>query len=233
MAVGSGYAKTNGWFSVWCPTAMTLDAEAQVANVAARTATNCYMRGLSEHVRIQTSSGAPWFHRRICITNKGPNNYNTASTLDTPLFPWQPYLDTSNGIERRWQNMNINNQGNQLGSLWNLLFKGVNGQDWNDLITAPVDTARNTLKFDKTWTIQSGNERGVVKERKLWHPMNHNLVYGDDEAGEQQSATFFSTTAKPGMGDYFVIDIINPGTGNTDTDVIEIGSTSSMYWHER
>lgn len=191
------------------------------------------MRGLSEHIRIQTSSGIPWFHRRICFTMKGPGPFQAGAPSDSGIQPYSPFLDTSNGIERLWLNLSINNQPNTFNLQLQLLFKGAVSKDWDDLILAPVDTSRVSVKFDKTWTMQSGNTNGVVRERKLWHPMNKNLVYDDDESGDVEQGSYYSVDSKAGMGDYYVVDIIQPGQGATSSDLLQITANSTLYWHEK
>lgn len=233
LAQGPAYVTNSGGFFVYCATAQELDAQSVIGNIASRTASTCYMKGLSEHVRIQTSSGVPWFHRRICFTVKGPNPFGSSSLSDTPTQTYLPYLDTSNGIERPWFNTQINSMSVTLTNMWSLLYKGVNGKDWDDLIIAPLDTSRISVKYDKTWTMQSGNTNGIVRERKLWHPMNKNIVYDDDENGDVEASSYFSTDSKAGMGDYFVVDIIQPGTGATSSDLLQISSNSTLYWHEK
>nr|QCX29426.1 capsid protein [Plant associated genomovirus 9]QCX29434.1 capsid protein [Plant associated genomovirus 9]QCX29440.1 capsid protein [Plant associated genomovirus 9] len=233
LAQGPAYINNRGGFFVYSPTAMTLDGHSTVANQSSRTASTCYMKGLSEHLRIETSSGIPWFHRRICFTQKGSSPFNTISPSDTPSQAYTPYLETSSGIERPWLDVTLNGMQVTLTAMWSLLFKGQNGKDWDNLMTAPVDTTRLTLKFDKTWTMQSGNANGLVRSRKLWHPMGHNLVYDDDESGDVQAPSYFSTDSKAGMGDYYIVDIIQPGTGATATDYLQIGANSTMYWHEK
>lgn len=233
MAQGPAYVSNTGAFFVFCPTAQELDAQSTVANQASRTASTCYMRGLSEHIRIQTSSGVPWFHRRICFTSRGASPFNSTAPSDTPVQPYLPYLDTSNGIERPWLNVQINKMDVTKNAMWALMYKGLVGKDWDDLIIAPLDTTRITVKFDKTWTLQSGNSNGLVRERKLWHPMNHNIVYDDDENGDVEASSYYSTESKAGMGDYYVVDIIQPGTGATTSDYFQIGANSTLYWHEK
>lgn len=233
IAQGPAFVGPAGAFFVYSPTSQTLDAQSTIANQSSRTATTCYMKGLSEHLRIQTSSGIPWFHRRVCFTIKGPNPFQVASLLDTPTQAYTPYLDTSNGIERPWLNTQVNAMTNTLTNMWGLLYKGQNGKDWDDLITAPLDTSRISVKFDKTWTMQSGNTNGIVRERKLWHPMNHNIVYDDDESGDVETGSYFSVDSKAGMGDYYVVDIMQPGTGATSSDLLQIQAQSTMYWHEK
>lgn len=221
---------------LWCATAQDLSDGGgnlgTTAQAAVRTATNCYMRGISENIRIQTSSGLPWFHRRICFTLKGPAMF-IPNTSDTPIQSVIPYIDTSNGMQRLWLDQSINNMPNTIANRESLIFKGTQGIDWSEIIAAPTDPQRITVKFDHTWTIRSGNANGTVAERKLWHGMNKTLVYDDDEAGSNEVTSYISTTGRSGMGDYFIYDIIAPGSGSTAGDVILFSSSTSLYWHER
>ena len=196
---------------LWCPTAMEMDNDALIRNPAARTSSTIYAKGVSEHLRIQTNTGVPWFHRRICFTWRGPGSFRGTVAGDTPTQPFTPYLDTTAGIQRPWLNQNINAMPTTVNDQRGIIFKGQQNIDWSDPLIAPVDTTRVDLKFDKTWTLQSGNANGVVRERKLWHGMNKNLTYDEDENGQQQGTTYYSVDSKRGMGDYFIYDIITPG----------------------
>ncbi|AGU67672.1 capsid protein [Blackbird associated gemycircularvirus 1] len=204
-----------------------------VAQVPLRTATSCYMRGFAENIRIQSSSGIPWFHRRICFTHKGDAPFRELAAGDTPVNTFSPLVETSNGMQRLAFNLTINAQANTRNAMKNYLFKGAQGRDWNNLIVAPVDTSRVTLKFDKTWTYRSGNANGMVKETKLFHPMNQTLVYDDDENGDIEQDSYYSVASKAGMGDYYVMDFIQPGLGGSVTDLLAMHFNSTMYWHER
>lgn len=194
-----------------------------------RTATTCYMRGLSEKIRIQSSSGLPWLWRRICFKIRG--TYFNSATGATQAF--QPYVETTAGFSRQWFNILINNDTSVSAKLNALLFKGTAGQDWNDFIIAPVDTRRVDLAYDKTCKLHSGNQSGVFTEKNLWHPMNKNLTYDEDENGEEMTDNFYSVEDKRGMGDYYVVDIVVPGKGGSATDIIDFSSTASLYWHEK
>jgi hypothetical protein len=198
-----------------------------------RTATTCYMRGLNEHLRIQTSSAIPWFHRRICFTHRGVSPFQVNNPKDSPGFPFGTSVDTSNGMQRAWFNAAINLMDNTVADRVDLLFKGVANKDWNDYILAPVDNTRVDIKFDKTWIIKSANQSGALIERKLWHPMNSNLVYNDDESGEGITTSYYSAATKSGMGDYYVLDMFQPGLGGGANDIINIYSNSTLYWHEK
>lgn len=225
---------------LWQATAMDLAAVSDsgrgnlFVNVAERTSMTCFMRGLSEHIRIQTSSGLPWFHRRICFCSRGISPFNSLVSGDTPVQGGTTtFSDTSVGMERLWANQGVNTVPNTIAAQQEVLFKGAFNTDWNDPIVAPVDTTRVDLKYDKTWVIRSGNASGTLVERKLWHPMNKNLVYNDDESGENDATSYYSTASKQGMGDYYVYDIIQPGIGGTAADLFNIFSNSTLYWHEK
>ena len=221
---------------LWCPTAMDLTNATGAQNTivldSQRTSTTCFMRGLSEHIRMQTSSGLPWFHRRICFTTRSDTFVNVAST-DTPITSPSPYRETTDGYQRLLLNATINSQTSTTTTWESEIFKGTSGKDWTDILIAPVDNTRVDLKFDKTWTIKSGNANGTVLERKLWHPMNKNLVYDDDESGNVKADAVFSVSDKRGMGDYMIYDIITPGIGGTAADLLYMAANSTLYWHEK
>lgn len=237
QTVQPGPAYVNGvgsGFFLWQATANDLNnqtgAPGTIGQEANRTSTTCFMRGISEHVRVQTSSGLPWFWRRICFTFKGGLPFSAA---DSPTQSNRTFQDTSNGIQRLFFNLDVNASPNSRNNIDGLIFKGAKGVDYNDLIVAPVDTRRVTLKYDKTFTIKSGNANGTVTEKKFWHGMNKNLVYDDDETGDQEATSYSSVDSKAGMGDYYVLDIINGGTGGTTADALLLQTNSTLYWHEK
>lgn len=238
-AIGPTFVNgVDGGYYLWCATAQINTGAASAPNPitadSARTSETCYMRGLSEHLRVQTSSGVPWFHRRICFATRS-TLFRQGLASDSPTNTIQPYYnDSARGIQRWAQNQTNNNSSATVANWNGVIFKGSEGADWNDRIVAPVDTTRVDLKFDKTWTLTSGNANGTVKERKLWHRMNKNLTYDDDEVGDRESDTsYFSVTDKRGMGDYYVLDIIQAGTGATTSDLMRMTFNSTLYWHEK
>nr|WNA22189.1 MAG: capsid protein [Rhinopithecus-associated genomovirus 1] len=238
VAGGSG-GGTYGYVH-FRPTAMDLNDINTVPNPidypSVRTASTCYMRGLAENLRIETSSGNPWLHRRICFTSRD-QRFNNENTNDQSGTDRQTIstgaLETSNGWQRLAGNMIIDTLSNTINTFNEILFKGAQGIDWDDFITAPVDTSRVDLKFDKTWVYKSGNQAGIMKECKLWHPMNKNIVYDDDERGAAESSVTYSVTDKRGMGDYHIIDLFSQGSSGVSGDLIKVRYTSTLYWHEK
>jgi len=180
----------------------------------------CYMRGLKERITLRTNTQAAWRWRRVCFTAKGfEGNFGT-------LYPEQ---ENSNG----WMRMLRNYNGTAvLPNLTEYIFKGTQSVDWFDVMNAKVDTNRVTLKYDRTITINSGNDKGKYVNQNLWHPMNKNLVYANDESGEGESNQIVSSLGKAGMGDYYVMDLFSCATG-VDADGLLFQPEATLYWHEK
>lgn len=220
-------------FSPTCRSLVTAGQTNEITDPADRTSSTCYMRGYKENLRIQTNSGLPWLWRRICFTYKGPVFSTVLAADPTPIQPFSPYSDTSVGMGRKWFNTSVNNMPNTVTNWQGIIFKGAQGYDWTDVITAKVDTSRITVKGDTTRRITTGNANGHLSERKLWYPMNKNLVYDDDEIGAQETTSYYSTDAKAGMGDYYIVDFVVPGLNATSADSFNMNCTATLYWHEK
>ncbi|UGV21548.1 MAG: capsid protein [Giant panda Genomoviridae] len=230
-------ASTGGWV-LWAATGMDLTDQnsglGTVAEAATRTSTTCYMRGLAEHIRVQTNSPIPWFWRRTVFTVKGNLSFSSYGT-SPPTGLTAPVFDGNTGIQRLLLNSNsqsVSQTGNVVAQQ-GFLFKGQSGVDWTDPILAPIDTTRVTLVYDKTKLLRSGNQNGTIRECKMWHPMNKNIVYDDDESGSTELSSYFSTTSKAGMGDLFVLDQFSSGQGGATSDLLSFSVNSTLYWHER
>jgi len=242
VVAGGNTGATLAWVE-FCPTVMDLTDMTNtnlnsVSAQAVRTATTCFMRGFSEKLRIETSTPNPWFHRRFCYTSKD-QDLVTLSSVDTSgtdtAIVAAGGVETSNGWQRLAANMALypTAMGNTYLKHRSVIFKGAQGVDWDDFITAPLDTTRIDVKFDKTWVYRSGNDQGILKETKLYHPMNKTLVYDDDEAGAGESSSSFSVSDKRGMGDYHIVDLFSQGSSGQSGDLLKVRYTSTMYWHER
>lgn len=189
-----------------------------------RTAMTCYMRGLKERIQIQTNSGMPWQWRRICFTVKGDGLTQRIESA------YRLFYEDSAGWRRLVNNIRSSNMN---AALNDVLFQGTDGKDWNNYFNAKVDRTRVTVRYDKTTSIRSGNAEGMMREYQRWHPMNHNLVYDDEEDGGGIKEQYFSTTGKAGMGDYYVVDFISAGSDATTADVLTFNPQATLYWHEK
>lgn len=231
-AIVTGGQTVNGAaVFLWCATAR--DNTITNANVrgtrfelATRTSTTPFMIGLKEAIEIQVSTGMPWQWRRICFTHKG----SLGLTQDTGT---SLAMETSAGWTRVLNQITGDPGSGQQYILFEQLFKGQNTQDWNDVMTAKVDNTRVTLKYDATCSLASGNEDGFIRKYNRWHTMRKTLVYDDDELGGSVNAKSYSTQGKPGMGDYYVIDMFRARTGATTSDQLSFRPESTLYWHEK
>jgi len=184
-----------------------------------RNSQTVYMRGLKERIEIQTNSGAPWQWRRICFTRK--------SGILATSTTFAPYHFTSSGYVRTV---------NQLPTTQPFIgdiFDGAQLKDWNDYFNAKLNRDLITVMYDKTVSIQSGNASGILRKFTRWHPMNHNLTYGNEEDGADEAQAHYSTFARHGMGDYYVFDIFQSGYGATATDILSFNPQATLYWHEK
>lgn len=216
------------YFFVWCATGRTAD----VGTISgfgtkylesSRSSTTCFMRGLREHIEIQTSTGLPWQWRRMVITMKGYNN------LLTPANNFFLNNLTSNGWRRTVNEV----YGDNLAATTSIIFAGQENQDWDDPLTAKLDTSRVGVLYDRVRTVATGNSNGIIRRYKFWHAFNKNLVYNDDEAGGSELSQAYSTFSKAGMGDAIVIDVIKPLGGSATSDQMLFRPNSTLYWHEK
>lgn len=217
-------------------TARTIDTsntagEANVNDDATRTATRCFMRGIKERLKYETTSGRSYLHRRICLTFMGQEFIKRESDGLTGSL-WQ---ESSAGYVRALTNvLGIGSDTETWNQMAQVIFKGQVNEDWSDLITAKVDNQRVKLMYDRTYTIRSGNDTGIQKERKLWHAMNKTLIYNDDEAGGSKLPSELSANNRQSMGDYYIFDIFDVGEAPVDEgDQLGFAVQATLYWHER
>lgn len=211
---------------IWCATARDMtpnSVPSAPGYIATRTATSCYMKGLSEKIEIQISDGLPWQWRRICFTSKAfVDEVNTTGSFTL-------FNETSNGMQRT---INQPTGANRV-AVERSLFKGEVNVDWNDQMIAPLDRARFTVMYDKTITIAAGNESGSIRKYNRYHPMNKTLVYNDEERGDTEESAYYSVGSKAGMGDYYVVDIFRPRVGSTTSNQLLFSPNTTLYWHEK
>ncbi len=236
IAGGNAPNGSPAWIFPWIATARDNSAQPNLAQgnkftTPTRSATTCFMRGLKEAVEIQTSSGLPWQWRRVCFCLR-----DVAQALGYPTGTYSGFLENSNGFVRPVYNATSNSTADAatLNALRSTMFKGQLNNDWLDYMTAPLDSTRIDIKYDRTRTIASGNASGCIRKFKMWHPMNKNLVYDDDETSGLEAASYYSTGGKQGMGDYYVVDFFMSGKGAvSSTDVLSFEPQATLYWHEK
>lgn len=230
-AILTGGSGTPAVFA-WCATArgnnvIPSGPKGTKFDIASRTASDCYMVGLKEAIEIQVADGLPWQWRRICFTFKG--GPTAGGYLPTASATWSPATIASNGYVRVLNQLTSAQQE----TFFQLVMQGAQAVDWTDHLTAKTDTERISVKYDKTITIASGNEDGVIRRYNRWHGMRHTLCYDDDEKGGITEPIGWSAESRRGMGDYWVVDIIKPRTGSVSSNQMLFNCESTLYWHEK
>lgn len=203
---------------LWCATCRDRGDAESATSSAVRETDTVYMRGLRESIMLTTSTASAWRWRRICFTIKGlPFGTNIA-------------LETSNGWTRMlW---NLAGSPGRVATITDVIFRGQQGQDWSDFFTAKPDTNRIKVYSDTVRTLNSGNQQGRFFKHKRWYPMNENLVYNNDERGEDENLDAYSTFGRGGMGDYYIMDFIDCATFNA-SDLLNMSAEATLYWHEK
>lgn len=239
-AIGAGGLVVNNssryFMSCWIATARNCDFQdggprGNKIDLSTRTATNCYMVGLKENVKIETATSKPYTWRRICFTFNASLSLlrDTGTALEAAAW-----AETSSGYKRAIVQLLPDTPNPLYDNIQQILFKGVVNEDWNDFITAPVDTSRVTVKYDKVHRISSGNDAGVNRMYRKWHPMNKTIVYNDDEEGGGRLTPYLSAGTRRSMGDYWVVDIFDNGpTAGSENDRLFFTPHATLYWHER
>lgn len=195
-------------------------------NSSRRSASTCFMVGIKERCQFYANTAVTWRLRRICFKIRGPgllvNITNGTSYAGRNVF------ENSDGNFRVWTPVSPG----QTNAINNLLFEGTPGLDWQSEFTAKVDVTRVDKAFDRVVHFRSGNSSPHIHTLNFWHKMRKNLVYDDEESGGVMATSSFSTQGKPGMGDYYIYDIIDC-VGGASTDLLTVGINSTLYWHEK
>ncbi|QCW23703.1 MAG: capsid protein [Genomoviridae sp.] len=212
----------------------TADIPARVDEPATRTATKCFMRGLREWSMIQTSGSGAWIWRRITFTFYSDFFYRNNGISDNIIARYA--LETAPGGMRRalpFFNGGLPPESNRLTKILAYIFKGAQGTDWNNPITAKTHSERVTIRSDRTRYIRSGNDSGTFRLYKDWYPMNKTLEYDEDEFGGTQVQGELSTANKTSMGDYYIFDIFQPTVGVASDEQLTFDPEATLFWHER
>lgn len=220
---------------LWSPTARDLTDGGGTANPvsleASRTSSTIYLRLLSEKIKMSTSDSTPWIWRRIVVSTKNPQ-FRTLVSTEAAGKNASPYIETSNGMGRLLQQWDATGGNSATQTLiLDEVFRGNQGKDWSDPITAPVDTLNITKHYDKTTVIRSGNDSGTYRMTRRTHTFNRTFRYDEDENGQFQSSDYWSTSGK-GMGDVFVLDFFSNFIGGTSAK-FKFEPEATLYWHER
>lgn len=200
------------------------------AYVSSRTASDCYIVGLSERFEIIPSDSSMWFWRRVIVSWKDVFGLLTVEV--------QTGADNQGGISRRPLVDLARTSANQdynaaYDEVIDKLFQGVYSTDWNNTLTAKIDNRRFTVHSDRRRTIKSGNAASAPRTVKTYQKFGKMMYFDDEENGTSVTPAYKSVTDKRGMGNIFVFDFFQCPAPLVATSNITVGVNSTMYWHEK
>lgn len=107
-----------------------------------RNSSKTYAVGFKERYRITVSANESLDWRRIVFAYKGNpyGTYNSTGQSDQPY-----YFDTTAAVTRWFSSLGATASAN----LRQILFRGTGGTDWNDVLSAHVDTRRVRVLYDR------------------------------------------------------------------------------------
>lgn len=227
-----GVIQAYGWIATARDNTNTPGVPAGGVDDSSRTADNVFMRGVREVISFETQSNLPFTWRRICFTFKGQEilRDRTSAAVGTIYQQASP---------PGWMRATTHLLGLSVTStfvydqLEELLFRGRRNLDWWDVMSAQVDRHRVGLRYDRTRHFKSGNDVGIQRKIKLWHPMNSTLEYNADESAGGRVESVLSANTNISMGDYYIIDFFQFVTTSTINDAISFRPETALYWHER
>lgn len=232
MTTTIGGAFTDAGFStavdgagalIFCPTYRFLgvDVSGSATNsTAERTSQYCYYRGVKENIIFTVAGPSPVRWRRIV--------FETTSTLFGSSF----YSSTIPGVGGRARPMSTLVGQTEFVTLTELIYKGTQTADWNNIFDAKIDTQRIKIHSDKAMVINPGNASGSTRIHKQWTPLNKTMCYGDDELGDDDQSSPFCSLRPNNMGNIFIVDLFEPTVGTTGTR-INFNPQTTVYWHEK
>lgn len=213
---------------------------------AARGSNEVYWKGFSDNLLIQSTTSDPWKWRRIVFelqggpTATGLTELYYMGRIGLDVAPVQPpesggpgikQIEPLQGLWRYARNFNFL-PNNLMVAFLSGLFGGNAGFDRNygQFLTARLDNKTIKIHYDKTRSINSGNDSGVLKNYKLYHPINKSMTYSHTEVGSMDTTSSYAAPASP-LGDVYVVDLftqLNDAPGS-----LRVTGQGKSYWHER
>ena len=216
----------NHYF-LWSPTYLEQNEESYDY---VRNTQNVYFRGVQDRVFLSASFAFTW--RRVCF-------FSYEQFVPALPFFVEPAVPTDPQIMRRpLRRITPKTAEEFFAYAW----KGTVDIDFteNTRWNAPLDDKLLTIVYDRSVTINpnyappDGATYGKSMTRKMWHPVNKNLMYSDKENGSTPSTAGWTAMCPNSPGNFYILDIFSTGQdlpGDT-TGVGSFGSEVTVYWHE-
>lgn len=215
----------------YCPTYRFLKPN-NAAYISQRTASACWLKGISETITFVPSDGSTWIWRRYILRFK--DRYTSTAFLQNYGAENQATGTTA----RRWRNFAVASSNNEYNTEYDRFqeqnYLGVKTTDWSNQMNAKLDKTKFDVISDKRVHLRSGNQAGAPRVIKKYHRLNSWLRYDDEENGTSITVSPVSVTNKIGKGNIFIFDLFScPAPINATTTSLTFNSNMTMYWHEK
>lgn len=197
---------------------------------AARTSSDVFAVGFSEKFEIIPSDSSCWIWRRIVVSQK--EVWGTAA-VQAQMGAQAPSGNTTRQLIDIGMTSSTQAFQDVYDEVLDKLFAGVATTDWNNTMTARIDTRRFTVHTDKTRRITSGNAASSPRTIRTYTKFNKMMYFDDEENGTTMSPSYNLVTDKRGMGTITVFDLFQCPAPLVATSNITVGVNSTMYWHEK
>jgi len=203
-----------------------------------RTNSTIFWKGVKENVSLKTDGSDPFQWRRIVFELDIPppntmvaySKYIKSSTAQV-LGGVPP--DTGNNLTGVYSYFRAAESllDPENVALQDAMYKGTRGVDWFDPMLARPDSSVYTVMYDRTVTVNSGNDAGVMKNYSHWHGFNKSCTYEEGEFGAVNNPAELPSVSKPGLKNVFIWDQFSTLTAGTLA--IEMNIVARRYWHEK
>nr|QTE03664.1 MAG: capsid protein [Gemycircularvirus] len=228
-AAPSGLKGNNTHMFIFNPMRRTL-VPSNAYYSAARTSSDVFAVGFSEKFEIIPSDSSCWLWRRIVVSQK--ELWGT-SAVQAQTGAQAPSGNTNRQLIDIGMTSSTQAFQDVYDEVLDKLFAGVAVTDWNNTMTARIDTRRFTVHTDKTRRLTSGNAASSPRTIRTYTKFNRMMYFDDEENGTTISPSYNLVTDKRGMGTITVFDLFQCPAPIAPTSQITVGVNSTMYWHEK
>lgn len=223
VGIPGGYSGGSATF-LFCPSfrerAEDVTGETEDAN-GARTAESTYVRGIKEKIFVTINGGSPLRWRRIIYSTKDRASGVTSGSYQAQI---------AGGI--RVRPMQVQNPAS-VTALGLQIMTGNQGQDYLTLLSGKTDPHKVLVHHDSTRILNPENATGYAREHDFWTPINKTLIYDDNEFGEDETSSPWSTLGRLGLGNIFILDIFDIALTTTPATTFQFIPATTYYWHEK
>ena len=172
-----------------------------------RNTQNVYFRGVQDRVFLSSTFAYTW--RRVCFFS-----YEQFVPA-LPFFVEPAVADDPQIYRRPLREINPNTASEFFSYAW----KGTVGIDYseNTRWNAPLDDKLLTIVYDRSVTINpnyaapEGASFGKSMTRRMWHPVNKNMMYSDKENGSTPATAGWTAMCPNSPGNFYILDIFSTG----------------------